>query len=627
MIMAMLFAGQVYADRIVEIQGAGATDDAYVDSFNNATTYNGGSIRLKNYSTSVTCWGLVKFELPTLNPGEYVSDAAMTFDYFSNDNTNGTTMAVTLHRLVYSWTDTQVTWDSRMSGTPWLNGNIGYAGSFPSNYSPTVLGTVTLTQGVYGLVTFQSPELTAALDQMIKGKLAYHGFLLNTGRNYGPWNNSWYFASSDRADQVKPKLTLTISSPEPVAAKPYPLGWYDSVNNPDKVVSLTEQGANMVLPYSGSTSATETYVQACQAAGLNVILKIPAYYLLNQDVLWIRQYVKNFDAYPAVYGWEVAEEPAGAGLSVALCEFGYTAIRLESAKPVSICFTGDEINNNAPAAFVNAFDAFTFDMYPFLLNNAEFAGLSSWVTLAQTAEAQSLQLGKPWWATIQGIGQQPDVTFDKRLPTYTENKFMVYWPVLNGAQGVLSWTHYRAMDTLACPTCPYPYDGQQWLQDVWTPAADEFALHGTAVQAGPLSGAVSDDSPDILSAVYRDPESDDYYLIALNSSGSGKQAAFTLAGLPGKTQAVYVGETGSDKNIVNASFTDTFSAYQVHAYLLVTPGDADGDGDVDMLDFALVAANYQLSVPNGASDGDFDGDGDVDLNDLHILAAHWCANR
>ncbi len=49
-------------------------------------------------------------------------------------------------------------------------------------------------------------------------------------------------------------------------------------------------------------------------------------------------------------------------------------------------------------------------------------------------------------------------------------------------------------------------------------------------------------------------------------------------------------------------------------------GDCDGDGDVDLDDFAIVKLNFGRSgVTAGAAEGDLDGDGDVDLDDFAIL--------
>ncbi len=55
-----------------------------------------------------------------------------------------------------------------------------------------------------------------------------------------------------------------------------------------------------------------------------------------------------------------------------------------------------------------------------------------------------------------------------------------------------------------------------------------------------------------------------------------------------------------------------------------TPGDADGDGDVDLDDFAILKTNFgRTGATAGAAEGDFDTDGDVDLDDFAILKTHF----
>jgi len=52
------------------------------------------------------------------------------------------------------------------------------------------------------------------------------------------------------------------------------------------------------------------------------------------------------------------------------------------------------------------------------------------------------------------------------------------------------------------------------------------------------------------------------------------------------------------------------------------PGDADGDGDVDLDDFAILKQNFGR-LDATVDEGDFDGDGDVDLDDFAILKQNF----
>ncbi len=57
---------------------------------------------------------------------------------------------------------------------------------------------------------------------------------------------------------------------------------------------------------------------------------------------------------------------------------------------------------------------------------------------------------------------------------------------------------------------------------------------------------------------------------------------------------------------------------------MLTPGDADADGDVDLDDFAILKTHFgRTDATAGAAEGDFDGDGDVDLDDFAILKTHF----
>ena len=54
-------------------------------------------------------------------------------------------------------------------------------------------------------------------------------------------------------------------------------------------------------------------------------------------------------------------------------------------------------------------------------------------------------------------------------------------------------------------------------------------------------------------------------------------------------------------------------------------GDFDYDGDVDVSDLAVFAADFGRTdcLPENPCQGDFDGDGDVDGSDLAVFAADF----
>jgi hypothetical protein len=57
--------------------------------------------------------------------------------------------------------------------------------------------------------------------------------------------------------------------------------------------------------------------------------------------------------------------------------------------------------------------------------------------------------------------------------------------------------------------------------------------------------------------------------------------------------------------------------------LMPSPGDANGDGIVDINDLTIVLANYGKTIGMDWSTGDFNGDGHVDINDLTIVLANY----
>jgi len=88
---------------------------------------------------------------------------------------------------------------------------------------------------------------------------------------------------------------------------------------------------------------------------------------------------------------------------------------------------------------------------------------------------------------------------------------------------------------------------------------------------------------------------------------------------------VVVGPTEARVNVYRDKPTGTFAlADSVTVLGLVVPGDANGDGAVDVGDLGILGAHYGQSGVTWA-EGDFTAEGNVDVGDLGVLGAHYGA--
>ena len=80
---------------------------------------------------------------------------------------------------------------------------------------------------------------------------------------------------------------------------------------------------------------------------------------------------------------------------------------------------------------------------------------------------------------------------------------------------------------------------------------------------------------------------------------------------------------GSEASVPNfAAYLPQDSGAQLNAL----PGDANGDGVVDVADLGILGANF-AGTEAQFTDGDFNGDRAVDVADLGILGANWGASQ
>ena len=419
---------------------------------------------------------------------------------------------------------------------------------------------------------------------------------------------------------------------DPFPAGAYPVGWYDSSCVPGDPTGIASHGGNVSMAYWGGCDAAtrNAYLYYAAEAGIRVILEIDAALIAAGDVAGIRDAVRTYDDHPAVVGWYTYDEPDPAVIPLSMLQTAYDAIKLESSKPVTICIAGP--STGSPVIYKTAYDILFVDSYPSRIGEAEFSGLDSARGQLNTANAQAQLAERPWWSLMQGWSS--DVGTDTfRLPTYNESRFMNYYSLSEDAAGLLHFAYYRTGNTWGSPAYPdepYPYDGRQWLDDVWEPLAGQANMLGPALQNGKVPGAVSSDAFDVRGSVYQDPDTGKHYLLTLNETTGSETSTFTLnLNPPGQKyiSAIPLFEGARPAiPIIAAQFSEVFSQFEVHVYELTTMllGDANGDGVVSADDYSSVQSNFgNTGVPG--SPGDANGTATVSADDYASVQSHFGA--
>ncbi len=425
----------------------------------------------------------------------------------------------------------------------------------------------------------------------------------------------------------------SVMADNPFSTGAYPVGWWGHMGSPGNLVDIYYGGGNTVLAY-WSTASPLTRVQflnEAEAGGMRVIVEVDPDFINAQYVSGIRDLVSTYDDYPAVAGWSTGDEPYWmGGLTLSKMQIAYDAIKMESTKPVVVCFSEPAVERGIPYDWRSAYDQFLIDSYPARVGEAEFSRLDTkWKLDMQNALSQSLLADRPWWSVMQGWGKAVgEETSDHRLPTFNETRFMNYYSLSKDATGLLQYVYYRNKLTPAQPAEAYPYDGPTWFDEVWTPLAAEINTIGMSLQNGKLVGAASDDTPDVRTDVYYDPDTGKYYMVAMNETTGSETTTFTVdLDPPGEklisATPLFEGAQPAIP-IIGTQFSDEFSEYEVHVYELTTMllGDANGSSAVSADDYGSVQANFGGTGVPGIP-GDANGSGVVSADDYGSVQANF----
>ena len=426
----------------------------------------------------------------------------------------------------------------------------------------------------------------------------------------------------------------TVRADNPFDSGSYPVGWWTTMD-PNSVVDVYYAGGNTILAYWGSAapSSRHQFLNEAAAGDIRVIMEVDPVLIANGDAAGIRNLVSTYDSYPAVAAWNTGDEPYwNGGIPLSKMQIAYDAIKMESTKPVTICFSEPAVERGITYDWRNAYDQFQIDSYPSRIGEPEFSRLETkWKPDMQNALSQSLLADKPWWSVMAGWSNYEGETSNYRLQTYNETRFMNYYSLSKDTTGLIQYVYYRNKITVAHPGEAYPYDGPTWFNEVWTPLAGEINTIGMALQNGILLGAASDDTADVRTDVYYDPDTEKYYMITMNETTGSETTTFTvdLEDPPGEK---FISATPLFEGarpvipIIGDQFSDEFSQYEIHVYELVTMllGDANGSGTVSADDYGSVQANFGATGAPGIP-GDANGSGAVSADDYGSVQASFGA--
>lgn len=118
-------------------------------------------------------------------------------------------------------------------------------------------------------------------------------------------------------------------------------------------------------------------------------------------------------------------------------------------------------------------------------------------------------------------------------------------------------------------------------------------------------------------------------LVHLSGYGMSVGDVFDVVTFTGALAGVFETVTTSSQDgllyDVEVTYGEGVITVEVLTIVATLPGDANGDGQVDILDLDILSGNFGTTVGATLAEGDFNGDGAVDILDLDILSSNFGA--
>jgi len=456
------------------------------------------------------------------------------------------------------------------------------------------------------------------------------------------------------------------------SSEPYWIGWYSepNVNTPpnnpwhaapnaaDWLAIHSPWGVNLVIHHElPATDTLGPYLDEAERKNIKVIVVarnqgISCHDCPKFDVL--KAFINRYKDHPAVFGWEIADEPDFHEVDEHLLINAYNAIReVDQVHPVSLslCPTCKDIPQQTK--YYPALNIMLVSRYPLTTGSYSFTNMDKVTKVVEDYLVSANANGKKLIMVLQGF----ELPNRWRAPTKEELKYMLYTSVIRDTLGTLFYTDYLADDI----------PEHKILENV-NSLIKEVSLMDRAIKNGRFNHPGVSRTDTKINYRFGANNDNFYYLIAVNESDSGRSVTFTLPNSIRSAQQAEVVNEGRTIPVNNKSFSDNFYAYQVHIYkfasatisptptptstpvppsrtptpsptsppptpsLTSTPssptptptgqpilGDINGDGQVNMVDFDIFKTKYGTNDSNC----DFNKNGFVEMGDYTILVNNY----
>jgi hypothetical protein len=328
----------------------------------------------------------------------------------------------------------------------------------------------------------------------------------------------------------------------------FPLGWYDSVERPDRLTQFQQEGIDTVVPYNVDDIDEKAYLDRALVSGVGVMLEIDRTWVRKSDLGRIRSFVARFKSHPAVMGWHLVDEPTigSEKVSPSQAREAYQAVRsVDPTHRIAMVFG---IYEDA-RPFVGAMDVMMFDAYPCVAKRPEFSGLPKWWERIKNRAKIGREVGS-YIPVLQGFGEdaQGRNFLGKRLPTKAESRYMAFASIVAGADGLVYWTRYRSRS--------------DWVRSVLNPLISELRQLRPAYERGPVPG-VQVAASSVTASLFRDAGDGSHVLIAVHHGPGNVVAGLSVGSSLLGRQAFEVRNGGARLADIGK---DVFGPYEVRVY-------------------------------------------------------------